>query len=333
MRKQPPRLQFPRGCFPVSLPSLRWPSGFFPLLLRIPEPRSFGGQEATREFALTAPWGSCERIVIRTRNGPVTLTSGDVSQVRIEGVKTVRGANYDEAHRHLNNMEIVAQPDEHAPSTFVVELRMPPGLASLSPGASLSVTVPRPCPAEIQTSNGSIVVSHMDGQFTLSTANGRVELRDSRGDSSIRTSNGRIEVVSVQGSVNAETNNGDVTLRDLIGTAEIRASNGAIQVGSREGDVRATTSNGWIQVAAEPAEGGMVILKTSNGAIRAELPATMKAAVHLRTSNGPVRAEAQEGVLQIKSQGWDFLRGLLNGGGSGEITVEASNGPVTLELH
>jgi len=288
--------------------------------------------QASRDFSLTAPWQNYERLVIRNGNGRVTLAAADVAEVRIDAQTRVRASSYQQAQGYLNQMEVLARPDDKDAGTLVVELRVPASLATLSPGSTLNIAVPRPCAADVNTSNGSISVADMHGRVAAQTSNGAIEVHDVDGNVTAITRNGRIDVRTVRGHVEARTSNGEIMLRAIVGACRVETANGSVDVLSNEGDVHAATSNGSVRVVAAPADEGSVVATTSNGQIRLALPRTMKARLSLRAGNGHLNLDTGDVVTDIKRRDREFARGTLNGGGAGEILAETTNGSVTVDF-
>ncbi len=306
--------------------------------------------QGTRDFTTSAPWNSYERIVVRTTNGSVRLTCGGSSQLRLEARKHINAANVADAERYLDQIEVVAQPDEHDQATFRVEVRIPEAIRHLSPGVSLSIEVPVPCAADIATSNGSIRVAKVKEPAVLVTENGRIEARDVAGELAARTSNGPIQAERVQGSLQAETSNARIVARDIAGelaartsngsiqaervegACRLRSSNGSIRVLAARGNVQAETTNGSIHLEADPPEGAQISLNTSNASIAAVLPKQLRGAVKLDTSNGYARANWLNVPVEIQRQDRHHLHAVLNGGGPAEFAATTSSGSITVDL-
>ncbi len=166
-------------------------------------------------------------------------------------------------------------------------------------------------------------------------------------DLQLQTSNGAIEVSSLNGNIRLHTSNGSITASALKGKLQVGSSNGAISVADADGDCALSTSNGWIQasgrfdsldihssngrVVARTAAGSTIASRwdigTSNSAIELSLPSTLKATLDVTTSNGGMQLELPVTVQGYQDQ--SHLHGALNGGGP-EISVHTSNGHIHL---
>jgi hypothetical protein len=266
----------------------------------------------SERFTLNAPWDDYQRVVVRTANGHVELSSGEGDEIRISGTKRAGGLTLGEAYDNLDQLTVVAEADESDPTTVVIECDFPEALRHKQLGASFDIRVPKPCAADVATGNG------------------RIHVRGLKERALLKTSNGGITVEDVDGNVEAATSNGRIIAESVGGDCRLRTSNGRIEVRSAHGNVWATTSNGAIRAEATPPPEGEVVLQTSNGAIRADLPSNLRAALELHTSNGHVSTDL--GDVTITDLHWSrhSFRAKINGGGAGRISARTSNGSITL---
>lgn len=287
---------------------------------------------AHRDFQMTEAFDGVEKVVIRSHNGRVDLSSATVEGVRIEGRKFARGSTIGEAESNVDALDIRTHRQAGDESTLVIELEFPESLRLCSPGASFTVRVPRPCAAEVETGNGSIDVAAMRGPLGLRTSNGRIILRDIDGDVDVRTSNGRVEITDVGGNCRARTSNGSMTLRAIRGDCELDTSNGRIDLVDCTGSVRADSSNGSMFIDAAPPDTGSVVLRTSNGRIDLTLPKTLKADLRLTTSNGRVRGMMEQVPVRLRVMDEHRLEATMNEGGGGQVYATTSNGSIQMNF-
>ncbi|TWT41060.1 hypothetical protein RAS1_37510 [Phycisphaerae bacterium RAS1] len=287
---------------------------------------------AHRDFQMTEPADGVEKVVIRSHNGRVDLASATVDSVRIDGTKFARGSTIEEAEYNVDALEIRTRRLAGDEATLVIELEFPESMRFYSPGASLTVRVPRPCAAEVETGNGTIEVAAMKGPLNLHTSNGRITLRDIEGDVDARTSNGRVEAAGIGGSCRARTSNGSIVLRSIKGDCELDTSNGRIDLIDCTGSVRADSSNGSMVVDATPPDAGSVVLRTSNGRIDLTLPRTMNADLRLTTSNGRVRGSLEQVPIRLRVMDEHRLEATMNEGGGGQVYATTSNGSIAMSF-
>jgi putative adhesin len=124
------------------------------------------------------------------------------------------------------------------------------------------------------------------------------------------TVNGGIEITGLQGRITAETTNGGVTTHDVSGQLEASTTNGGLDI-----DVSRITDGG-------------VKLEFTNGGLKMHMPRDAKATITASISNGGI----SPGDLPIETTGENNrrrLEGRMNGGG-GRVTIEGTNGGITL---
>jgi len=284
----------------------------------------------SENFALEAPWGDYERIVVHTLNGDVDLASGGSPGIQVSGVKTAGGLTFNEAHDNLNLLKVVAEADADDPKTFVVELDYPERLRYRNIGADFTIRLPQSVAADVNTSNGRIQARGLRDLVQLNSSNGDIVVEEVAGRVEAGTSNGGVRASNVSGPLKAATSNGRVFVQLIGGECVLASSNGTIEAREVNGGLRATTSNGNIIAAVNPPEDGEVVLRTSNGQIQADLPAGLRGELSLRTSNGRVRTDFGTATLSRPEWSDDHFAGLLNGGGPARIVARTSNGPIML---
>jgi hypothetical protein len=281
----------------------------------------------SERFVLDLPWDDYQRVVVRTRNGYVELLADEGEGLRISGVKRAGGLTWGEAQANLDQLTIVAEPDQADPTTLAIKLDAPDLLRHKSIGASFDIHVPQPCAADIATDNGHIHVRRARDSALLRTSNGAITVEHVEGRVDASTSNGPIHAVSITGDLQANTSNGRLIADTVDGDCRLTTSNGRIRVSKANGSVWATTSNG---VSTTPPPAGEVVLRTSNGSITAELPLNLRGTLDIHTSNGQVSTDL-EGVTLTRVR-WSkrSFQAEMNGGGEGRISARTSNGSITL---
>jgi hypothetical protein len=291
--------------------------------------------QASQTFKFTRPWGDYDRVVVRTANGHVNLTSGHTDQLRVAGHSYVQDATYGAAAADLRALEVVAQPDEQHPRTLQIAVHVPDALRHKSWGVDLEIGLPTACAAEITTSNGSIYVADA-ADCVLKTSNASVEVERIAGGVDATTSNGRVKALCVAGDLTARTSNDPIQVENVQGACRLATSNAPIKVLAAGGNVEASTSNDSIRFEAigaeHPKTGATVSLCTSNGPITLLLSRQFAGELSLATSNGPIQASLLNIAAEIHRQTPDELRATLNGGGPASVTAETSNGAIRVDF-
>lgn len=283
------------------------------------------------DYQVTRPWQGYERLVLRTENGRIELSTNTANtDVTITGTKQAGGVTTRDAEENLSRVDVRAAPDETDPKTLIVELDYPEDLRWKNIGASLRVSVPQPVSTDALTRNGSIDIRNTKSA-KLRSSNGTTIARDVDGWLDAQTSNGRIEAERIAGDAELQTSNGSVVVRGVGGRTRVNTSNGGIEVRDATGDVDCATSNGSIVVNAQPPVEGIVSLVTSNGGIRATLPQTLKGSVDVSTSNGSLTTNLGNATISQAQWSKRRLAAQLNGGGTGRIHARTSNGSLVLD--
>jgi hypothetical protein len=177
--------------------------------------------------------------------------------------------------------------------------------------AMIEVRMPKNADLQLQTSNGAIEVSSVNGNIRL------------------HTSNGAIDAAALHGKLQASSSNGAISIEGMDGDCALSTSNGRIRVAGRFDSLEIHSSNGG--VVARAAAGSTVTSRwdigTSNAPVDLALPSDLKADLDVSTSNGGVQLELP--VTVQGSQDQSHLHGTLNGGGQ-ELSVHTSNGAIHL---
>lgn len=130
-------------------------------------------------------------------------------------------------------------------------------------------------------------------------------------------------------ALNLSATNGTIDVSDWNGRVEMSATNGSLEGTGLKGEVEASTTNGKIDVRlAALAERG-VNLETTNGRVSVELPKDTKGRVLARVTNGSISVEGLN-VEPSPSNTRRRYEGALNGGGGPTVSVETTNGSVTV---
>jgi DUF4097 and DUF4098 domain-containing protein YvlB len=177
--------------------------------------------------------------------------------------------------------------------------------------ATVTVSVPRKCAAQVGVVSATAVMSGMGARASVKSVSGGITLDSVTGDVDANTVSGAVEAQGINGKLNFNTVSGDLTLAD--GWLERLDVNGV------SGDVTA-------DLDLDPL-GGMQVT-TVSGEVVLRLPAEADARVNLHSVSGDVRSEFAE-LRRSSAPASRSVSGSL-GAGSGQVSVTTMSGRVML---
>jgi len=177
--------------------------------------------------------------------------------------------------------------------------------------ASVTVSVPRHCQAQVGVVSATAVMSGISARTSVKSVNGGITLDGISGDVEANTVSGPVEAQAINGTLNFNTVSGDLTLAE--GWLERLDVNGV------SGDVTA-------DLDLDPL-GGMHV-NTVSGEVVLRLPAEADARVNLHSVSGDVRSEFAE-LSRSFAPASRSVSGSL-GAGSGQVSVTTMSGRVML---
>lgn len=174
------------------------------------------------------------------------------------------------------------------------------------------------------------LLAEMRMDETVSGSSVRISSRQSRVNFGGRQYQVNYEVRAPAGiALELSATNGTIDVSDWEGRVEMSATNGSLEGRGLKGEVEASTTNGKIDVGmAALAERG-VNLETTNGRVSVEVPKDTKGRVVARVTNGRISVEGLN-VEPSPSNTRRRYEGALNGGGGPTVSVETTNGTVTV---
>ncbi|WP_041257758.1 DUF4097 family beta strand repeat-containing protein [Fibrella aestuarina] len=248
----------------------------------------------------------------QTSGGSLTVEGGNGAEARLE--MYVRSSNWngrdelsrEEIEDRLRDYEINIRQDG---GTLVATAKSKRDGSWWNNRNALSISfkffTPRRVNTDLNTSGGSIQISHLDGKQRFETSGGSLRLVDLKGDIAGRTSGGsikldgcreRVDVETSGGSIEASNSNGNLTLETsggslrlmgLNGMIKARTSGGSINGDQIDGELQTSTSGGSIRIRNMA---GSIDANTSGGSVEVNLTRVDKF-VTLGTSAGSVRVQ------------------------------------------
>ena len=157
----------------------------------------------------------------------------------------------------------------------------------------IEVMVPEKSAILAKTSDGDISLSTIAGKVDLKTSDGDVSVGDITGPVNASTSDGDISLRQITGEVEIKTSDGDLSITDVDGNVQAKTSDGNVTVTNLTGNLDAKTSDGNIQASGVS---GSLDLKTSDGNIDARLTQTPPSDCNLITSDGSISLSVTDDV-------------------------------------
>jgi hypothetical protein len=162
----------------------------------------------------------------------------------------------------------------------------------------------------------------------LATVDGRIEIRDVKGEVEAETADGRIRLKDVEGTVRVQTADGSIVGERLGGNFDVRSTDGRIKLAGAFEALRAVSSDGSITVeCVEPIPlTHDWMLRTSDGSITVRLPSDFSAELDASTSDGHIENDLHVANAKVTSS---RLSGTLGGGGK-LVLIKTFDGRVRL---
>lgn len=228
----------------------------------------FAGPIAKGPKSATAMHAAASPIVVQTRNGSVQIIAdASRSDVGVDATVTCSGATQQEADQRLAQASLELSRDTSR--TLTIKPIFPGGPQG-NDGASLIIRVPDADGIDVQTSNGSVILTSLKGAIKVKTSNASVNVSDHAGPAELHSSNGAITIRDLAGDLKAVTSNASVTASGVKGRAIVDTSNGSITIeldSTAAGPLDLDTSNASISVTVGESFKGDVALNTSNGKV------------------------------------------------------------------
>jgi len=194
---------------------------------------------------------------------------------------------------------------------------------------STEVRMPRDADLLIETSDGAIEASAIDGQITLHTKDGGVKVWQLSGHIDLQTSDGGIRADNLKGECMLQTSDGTVTALNVDGKLTAASKDGSIRAAGRFDFLDLETADG--SVRARIGEGSKMAsawnIRTKDGSVTVSLPSDFPANLDVGTRDGSVGVE-----LPVTVQGQQdrkHLRGTIDGGGP-LLSVQTLSGSVRI---
>jgi len=237
----------------------------------------------TEKFEKTYRFNPGGELTLENTNGSVTVRSWDRDEVRIEAIKKVKARSSRDAKDYMKRVRIRV---DYNPDEINIEADYPRrsggggGLLSWlfggrrTPSVTITytITVPKKADLDIDTTNGSVSISEVNGRIIAESTNGKLKIEEVRGSIDAHTTNGGIHA-----EVTDFSDNDDVYLKTVNGHITLYLPRDV------EADVSASTVNGGIDTRFPLTVTGRWGPKKLNGTLNGG-----GGEIELRTVNGGI---------------------------------------------
>ncbi len=284
------------------------------------------GQEEpymTKNFTLDGD----ARLQVETSGGSIDVAGKEGNQATVEMYVKKNGGwssslSREEIEEALEDYDI--DISQQGNEVKAIAKRKGSGWGNNKISISFKVTVPKTTSTDLNTSGGSISLTHVAGEQTVETSGGSLNFDTVVGDTQARTSGGSINVKGYEGNLEAETSGGSIHLSHATGELDVHTSGGSIVMDDINGSVEATTSGGSIKAEVHSL-GEYLTLHTSGGSINATIPQGL--GLDLDLSGNRVNTQLTNFTGKMEK---DHIKGSINGGGI-PVKLSTSGGSVNLD--
>lgn len=277
-----------------------------------------GAEEVVKSFAVSGR----ANVRVETNDGSVRVSPSDGKQVefRVEYQGYDLGKNLRvDSRQEGDKVELVAR----------VTSRWSFGWNHNSRNLHIEVRMPREGDLQVETGDGTVEVSSLNGNVNVHTGDGSVKANSLNGTIDLHTNDGSIAVDSLKGDIRLRTGDGSIEARDIDGKVEADSGDGRIRIAGRFDALNVKTGDGSVDTRVLPGSkmASSWTIRTGDGSVDVVLPADFQANIDATTGDGhislgiPVTVEGTFSRSQI--------RGRMNGGGQ-PLTIHTGDGSIRL---
>jgi DUF4097 and DUF4098 domain-containing protein YvlB len=252
-----------------------------------------------------------QTITISDLNGSIVLRSGSAGAVEVQTTVFVDKVNEERAKEIAERSRVTFTEGTDLKIEALSEKYDAFGISN-TPRMNLIVTVPKESKTNIRvttrngkieasdlilhrdlrlnSTNGSITLTDLEGDVFAETTNGRVSAESIQGNAELRSTNGSVRAEEIRGNADLMTTNGEVVAENIGGSLKARSTNGRITIEEVKGSLDADTSNSSVTVTSS-VMGGDWRMETSNGRIEANLPADASFRAEGKVGHGSISSD------------------------------------------
>jgi DUF4097 and DUF4098 domain-containing protein YvlB len=259
---------------------------------------------------------------VDTNDGSVRVTTGDTKQVEFhveyQGFELNKNLRID-SRQEGDKVELTARITGHWGFSWGHNSRR----------LHIEVRMPKDADLQVETGDGSVEASSINGNVTVHTGDGSVKANNLYGTIDLHTNDGSITVDTLKGDMRLRTGDGSIEARDLDGKCDADTGDGHIRLAGRFDSLNIKTGDGSVDTRILPGSkmSANWNIRTGDGSVDLVLPGDFQANIDASTGDGhislgmPVTVEGTFSNSQI--------RGKMNGGGQ-SLTIHTGDGSIRL---
>jgi DUF4097 and DUF4098 domain-containing protein YvlB len=260
---------------------------------------------------------------VRADDGSIRVTTSDTSQVEFrvtsEGFAALLLGGKLRVDSQQNGNEV----------DLSVRRGMGVTLGINTKRVTTEVRMPRNADLQLDTGNGAVEVSSVDGTISVRTGDGAIKASQLSGKIDLQTGNGAITVEALKGELTVHTGDGLIRGTTLDGKCDASSGNGAIQLAGRFDSLNIKSGDGTVvaRVATGSSMSSAWSINTGDGGVEVELPKDFQANLDVSTSDGRISLGLP--VTVQGAIGKTAVHGTLNGGGPA-LVIRTGDGSIRL---
>ena len=192
---------------------------------------------------------------------------------------------------------------------------------------STEVHMPKNADLLVETTDGSVEVSAVNGTITIHTTDGAVKASQLAGKVDVYTVDGSITIDTLTGDSKLHSGDGAVAVEHFDGKCEASSTDGSIHLGGRFDFLNIRSTDGSVEAKVAPGSrmSSAWSIRTVDGSVDLALPHDFQANLDASTGDGhitlglPVAVQGNIGKTEV--------RGAMNGGGPA-LTIHTGDGSI-----
>jgi len=261
---------------------------------------------------------------VHTDDSSVRVTTSDTTQVQFrvtyEGIATIQfgGKAQIDSQQNGNQVDLTARVNPGV--TFGINTRR----------MSTEVSMPRNADLQLDTHDGRVEVSSLNGNITVRTADGAIKASQLSGAIDLYTGDGDITVDTLKGDLKLHSDDGAIGAVNLDGKCAVSSKDGSIHVAGRFDSLDITSGDGGIVAKVAPGSrmSSTWNIRTADGRVELAVPKDFQADLDASTKDGHITLGLPVAVQGKFDQ--SRVRGPMNGGGL-PLVIRTGDGSIRLD--